>query len=69
VVARPWGEVSVDGRRLGETPLDAIPLAPGAHTLSIRHPAYEPIERKVEIRSGQTERVLVDFPKEGVRKQ
>jgi hypothetical protein len=69
VVARPWGEVSVDGRTLGETPLQAIPLSPGTHTVSVRHPAYQPIERQVRIRSGRSERLLVDFPKDGVRKQ
>ncbi len=68
VVARPWGEVAVDGRVIGETPLEAIPLSPGSHTVSVRHPAYQPIERRVRIRSGQGERLLVDFPKEGVRK-
>ena len=68
VVARPWGEVSVDGRTIGETPLEPIRLSPGSHTVSVRHPAYQPIERQVNVRSGQSERLLVDFPKEGVRK-
>jgi serine/threonine protein kinase len=67
IAVKPWGDVSVDGRALGSTPLDKVQLATGPHTVSIRHPAYAPIERRVTIRSGQTEKLIVDFPAEGVR--
>ncbi len=69
VAVRPWGEVSVDGRVIGTTPLDHIPLTPGAHVLRVRHPSYEVLERPVTIRSGETAKVVVDLPTEGVRKQ
>jgi serine/threonine-protein kinase len=68
-VVRPWGEVTVDGTVVGSTPLDKIPLAPGVHTVRVRHPAYEVVERRIQIRPGQTERVEVDFPAEGVKKK
>jgi PEGA domain len=68
VVCRPWAEVSVDGKRVGETPLDLLTLAAGPHLVRFRHPAYEPVERKVSVRPGQTERVVVDLPSESVRK-
>jgi serine/threonine protein kinase len=68
VVARPWAEVTVDGKLLGETPLDRISLPPGVHSVRLRHPSYEPVERSVTIRSGTGERLVVDFPKEGVKK-
>ena len=68
VVARPWGNVRVDGVVVGTTPLDTIPLRSGAHTVVVQHPSYEPIERKVTIRAGQTERMVVDFPAQGSRK-
>jgi hypothetical protein len=35
----------------------------------VRHPAYEPIERRVLVQVGQSERVFVDFTTEGVKKQ
>src|SRR5437763_1387473 len=38
---RPWGEVSVDGRVIGTTPLDRITLPVGTHVLRVRHPLYE----------------------------
>jgi serine/threonine-protein kinase len=68
VVARPWAEVLVDGKLVGETPLERITLSGGPHLVRFRHPAYEPVERRVSIRPGQTERVVVDLPAEGVRK-
>jgi serine/threonine-protein kinase len=68
VVVRPWGEVTVDGRLVGQTPLDRIPLSPGVHRVRVRHPSYEVWERDVLLRAGQTERVLVDFPAAGTRK-
>jgi len=68
VAVRPWGEVWVDGRSVGTTPLDRVTLAAGAHVIRIRHPAYEPVERRVTVRPGQTEKVVVDFSAAGVRK-
>jgi hypothetical protein len=60
--------VTVDGKVVGETPLDRINLPPGVHTVRLRHPGYEPVERTVTIRSGVGERLVVDLPKEAVRK-
>ena len=68
VAVRPWGEVSVDGRSIGTTPLDRMTLPAGPHVIRIRHPAYEPVERRVTVRPGQTEKVAVDFAADGVRK-
>ena len=68
VVVRPWGEVTVDGREVGQTPLDRIPLSAGVHRVRVRHPSYEVWERDVTLRSGQIERVVVDFPASGVKK-
>jgi hypothetical protein len=69
VAVKPWGEVTVDGKVLGTTPLDRISLAAGTHHVRIRHPLYEAWERQVSIRPGQVERILVDFAAQGVRKQ
>jgi predicted Ser/Thr protein kinase len=69
VVARPWAEVAVDGRVIGETPLDVLTLPAGAHTVRFRHPAWLPVERTISVHSGQTERLSVDFNTQGTRKQ
>jgi serine/threonine-protein kinase len=68
VVVRPWGTVAIDGKPMGETPLEKLRLAPGPHVIRVRHPAYEPWERTVVVRSGETDRILVDFLSDGVRK-
>jgi eukaryotic-like serine/threonine-protein kinase len=69
LAVKPWGTVWVDGRSLGDTPLGRIELAAGTHTLRVRHPAYEIWEKPITIRPGQTERIVVDLAKEGVRKR
>jgi hypothetical protein len=63
---RPWAEVAVDGREVGTTPLDRIPLGAGRHVVKLRHPAYEPVERVVVVIAGETARLVFDFGAEGV---
>ena len=49
----PWGDVYVDGRRLGTTPpLQDISLGAGSHRLEIRHPDFPPHVRTIEVRAG-----------------
>jgi predicted Ser/Thr protein kinase len=69
VVVKPWGEVHLDGRLVGTTPLDRLSVASGTHAVTVRHPLYEPWEGRVTIRPEQTERLVVDFPAQGRRKQ
>ena len=67
VVVTPWADISVDGVPRGETPLKAFPLAPGPHAVLLTNPLYQPYRRRVIIRSGETFRLNVDLPHEGVR--
>jgi hypothetical protein len=67
-VVRPWGEVRVDGKVIGTTPLPRFELPPGRHSVQIRHPAYEVVERSVNVTSGDTLKILVDLPADGKRK-
>ena len=69
IAVRPWGEVSVDGRVIGTTPLDHITLTAGTHVVRVKHPLYEIFERPVSIRPGETAKMVVDLPTQGVRKQ
>jgi len=69
VVVRPWGEVSVDGKVIGSTPLDRFSVKTGTHLVSVRHPVYERVTREVVVRLDETQRVLVDFAKDGMRKE
>jgi serine/threonine-protein kinase len=38
VVVNPWGNVSVDGRALGATPIAPVSLSPGTHTVVVTNP-------------------------------
>src|SRR5262249_7095807 len=50
VVATPWAEVKVDGQYVDTTPFArAIPLAPGKHWVTLRHPDAPEERREVTI--------------------
>ena len=50
----PWAEVLVDGTSRGRTPpMRAIDLAPGEHTIEIRHPGAQPIVVEVDLKAGE----------------
>lgn len=41
IKVQPWGEIFIDGKMAGVTPpLRQLKIAPGEHTLEIRHPSY-----------------------------
>jgi eukaryotic-like serine/threonine-protein kinase len=68
VLVTPWGDVSIDGVPVGQTPLARIALKAGAHTVLLSHPEYQPLTRRVSIRPGETFRLLVDLAAEGVHR-
>jgi serine/threonine-protein kinase len=68
VLMKPWADVTVDGRTLGATPLDRIPLSPGSHAVILTHPRYEPFTQRVEIRAGETTTLQLDLASAGKRR-
>jgi serine/threonine-protein kinase len=69
VLARPWASVTVDGVVIGDTPMKAFPLAAGSHDVVLTHPDYQPYRRRVTLRPGETFRLTVNFPTDGVRRR
>ena len=54
VVLQPWGEVWVDGKRRGITPLRSMKLKPGKHTIRMRNPDLGiDVSETVELRAGE----------------
>lgn len=46
----PWGEIYIDGRAMGQTPLGKpLPLPPGRHTLTIVNPQYSRFDTAIFI--------------------
>ncbi len=60
----PWGEVFIDGKSMGLTPLqDPLKLFPGRHNLEFKNPTYPAHSQKIEILSNDTLIVNKNFVK------
>ena len=56
VNSRPWSQVFVDGRLIGNTPQMNIQLSPGSHQVTFVNPEFNIREtRSVNIQPGETE--------------
>jgi len=49
----PWGEVYLDDRLVGTTPLAGLAVPPGEHRLRVVRPGFEPYEQSVSVAPGQ----------------
>ena len=55
VLARPWAEVYIDGELRETTPVGRLlPLAPGKHYVTFRHPHAPDEKRVIKVAAGQT---------------
>ena len=63
VVVLPMGEVTIDGRDHGTSPVTAT-LRPGHHVIIVRNGEHEE-RRSIDLESEETERVVVRFPLDG----
>ena len=52
----PWCDVTVDGERVGQTPVVNLELEPGTHTLECRNPERGTTRLEVEVTPGRTAR-------------
>jgi hypothetical protein len=58
----PWGEVYIDGRKMGITPpLNEIRLPPGKHTIEIRNTTFQPHRQTVDLRADRSMRIKHKF--------
>jgi hypothetical protein len=63
VNASPWAEVSLDGNKIGETPLGNVKLAVGPHVVTFRHPELGEKTVSVAVKVGVPARVTADMRK------
>jgi hypothetical protein len=63
VNATPWAEVWVDGVPAGATPIGNLEVAPGPHTILLRHPRLG--ERRIStlVKVNEPQRLAVDLSK------
>ncbi len=60
----PWGTVFVDGKKIGETPMDSpLPLLPGKHFLEVRNPSFPKYSKSLEIAKSDTTIVSLNLVK------
>lgn len=66
VVCSPWGNVSIDGRPVGMTPIGAVSVPPGSHTVTATNSDLGASRAAtVKVVSGKTAFVKFDFKKAG----
>jgi hypothetical protein len=63
VNARPWAEVSIDGRDLGQTPIANVAVTVGTHEIVFRHPEFGERRQTVTVTNKEPQRVAVDMTK------
>jgi serine/threonine protein kinase len=58
----PWGEVFIDGKRMGASPpLKEIKLSPGKHQIEIKNAAFPPYRQTVELKAGTSMKIRHKF--------
>lgn len=55
--ATPWGELSIDGQSMGNTPKADLQVLPGTHRLRVSRDGFDPWERVITVRPGETLRI------------
>jgi hypothetical protein len=61
VNALPWAEVSIDGERVGETPIGSVQLPIGTHEIVFRHPNLGERRTTATVTTGAPTRVSMDM--------
>jgi len=49
VFAKPWADIYLDGKKVGQTPGNLKNVAAGKHTLSLKNPEYKEITEEIEV--------------------
>jgi len=62
VNAIPWGEVRIDGRALGTTPIFGIEVGPGPHVIEVENPSLGTTRRtRIVVEAGERRDVVLDL--------
>jgi hypothetical protein len=61
VNALPWAEVSIDGERVGETPIGSVQVPIGTHEIVFRHPELGERRTTATVTTGAATRVSMDM--------
>jgi hypothetical protein len=63
VNARPWADVSIDGKHVGQTPISHLSLSIGPHEVLFEHPQLGARRQTVMVTASEPNRISVDLSK------
>ncbi len=61
--ARPWADVTIDGKPAGQTPLANVSLTIGPHEITFQHPQFGQRTERVTVAADRQNRFAIDFTK------
>lgn len=62
IAVTPWGEVELDGKKMGVSPpLTSLTLEPGEHVVVLRNTDFAPRTFRIKVEAGKNERVSHKF--------
>ena len=59
--SHPYAIVSVDGERIGPTPISPIPFETGVHNIKFSNPDYPPYTQEMQIKPGQAYKINLNL--------
>ena len=59
--SRPWSQVFVDGRPIGNTPITRHTLSAGRHVVELRTSDGRVQRRTITVRASEITRLVIDF--------
>ena len=63
VNARPWAEITLDGKSLGETPIANVLVSVGSHEMLFKHPQLGERRQTVVVTATGPNRIAADLTK------
>ncbi len=66
LLVKPWGNVSIDGKSVGATPMEPLELAMGTHSLVITHPQLPSLTREFVVEPACRDTISFDLRRDAV---
>jgi hypothetical protein len=63
VSVKPWADVYVNGKKLGQTPFPPKVLYEGTYNVTLKNPKYPSFNKTIRIKPGKTTLIMKDLKK------
>ncbi len=61
IQARPWANVEINGKAVGQTPLSRYRVSTPVVVLRLTNPGFAPLERRLKVSAGEEYKVNEDL--------